>query len=132
MGSYNAARLSDLGEIIGDGQLVLLDPENWRGKRFPLLDYVDIGERFKEGKWLVMLYHHDCPKCQEAIHDFQEYCGAGGNSRVALIEMPPYGNSTAILGLEQMKVLHGHLDTTHEWFARAPVFVTLGDGQVLE
>ena len=42
------------------------------GKRFPLLDYVDVGETLKDGKWLVVLYHHDCPKCMEEIPRFQD------------------------------------------------------------
>jgi hypothetical protein len=51
MGSYyTETTLSDAGEIIGDGKIVVLEPEKWIGKRFPLLDYIDIGDRLKEGK----------------------------------------------------------------------------------
>ena len=67
MGSYTPPTLSDTGVFIGDSKIVVLEPEMWIGKRFPLLDYIDIGGKLKDGNWLVLLYHYDCPKCREAI-----------------------------------------------------------------
>ena len=72
MSSYTDTTLSDAGEIIGDGKTVVLEPEKWIGKRFPLLDYIDIGDKLKEGSWVVVLYHHDCPKCKEAMPKYEE------------------------------------------------------------
>lgn len=73
MGRYTNTTLSDLGEIVGKGDVVVLDPPKWLGKKYPLLGYIDIGAELKQGRWLVMLYHHDCPKCQLAIREPASY-----------------------------------------------------------
>ena len=83
MASYSPATLSEAGEVMGNGKIVVLEPEKWIGKHFPLLDYIDIGDKLKKGKWVVLLYHHDCAKCQKAIKDHH-------SSKTILVEMPPY------------------------------------------
>jgi hypothetical protein len=70
--------LAELGtEFIGaDGRkTILLEPDKWVGKEFPLLPYIEppeVGEKLKIGEWTVVLYHHDCPKCKEVINDLME------------------------------------------------------------
>jgi len=131
MGSYADTTLSDAGEIIGDGKIVVLEPEKWIGKRFPLFDYIDIGEKLKGGKWLVLLYHHDCPKCQETLQELNEIVRQMKALQVALVEMPPHGNSTMTLAPDGITVIHGRLSDVREWFAETPVFLTLYDGQTI-
>ena len=36
-------RLVTSGDIIGDSDFVVLEPETWVGKVFPLIPYIDIG-----------------------------------------------------------------------------------------
>jgi hypothetical protein len=79
MGTYQAASLSEYGFILGRGNLVILEPGKWTGKRFPLLPYVEdaprqlqqrqrpLRQRLAEGDWRVVLFHHDCPICRELI-----------------------------------------------------------------
>jgi len=40
MASYQAATLDEAGDIFGDSQFVVLEPETWVGKRFPLLKHM--------------------------------------------------------------------------------------------
>jgi hypothetical protein len=131
MGSYTETILSDAGEIIGDGNVVVLKPETWIGKRFPLLEYIDIGDRLKEGKWLVLFNHHDCPKCREVIQDLARITRELGVQQVALIEMRASGKSASVWDSPRMTLTHGRLSGTTEWFAEAPLASLLDNGIVL-
>ena len=125
-----ATVLSDAGDIIGNGKIVVLEPEKWIGKRFPLLDYIDIGDKLKEGNWHVLLYHHDCPKCQKTIRDLQEAGGHTDNRRIALIEMPPYGDEHSVF-TGSRRIIMGRLNSVREWFAETPLSLMLVNSRIL-
>lgn len=131
IGSYKPTTLSEFGEIIGDGKIVVLEPEKWIGKRFPLLDYIDIGDKLKEGRWLVLLYHHDCPDCRQAIENLShEKSFKGEETRVALIEVPPYGDTKTRVALSEIRVTLGRLDETRDWFVSTPTKAWLDSNEV--
>jgi hypothetical protein len=132
MGTYSDTILSDAGEVIGDGRIVVLEPETWIGKRFPLLDYIDIGDRLAEGRWFVLLYHNDCPDCRRAIRNLSRKMTPGrDNPRVALIEVPPYGNANAKIRLSETSFVHGRLRDEREWFVVTPAHLELNAGKVV-
>ncbi len=145
MGSYGSSTLSDAGTIVGDGNTVVLEPEKWVGKRFPLLDFIDIGDNLKNGKWLVVLYRRNCPHCMEAMPKYEELIRRSENDsnavRVAFVELPPYGESGSQFlqggndprrpavepaGRERF----GRLSQSYRWFVRTPSDVELKDGLV--
>jgi hypothetical protein len=137
MGSYTNTTLSDTGEIVGTGDIVVLEPTTWLGKRFPLLDYIDISADLKEGRWLVLLYHHDCPKCQQAIVKLAEMVqrSSATNSvgpRLALIEMPPYGKAALLSLPPDVPFVHGRLREDKQWFVQAPLVQELSDSIVVQ
>lgn len=49
MTSYRADTLNAVGEILGQGRFVVLEPERWDGKRFPLLDHIEIDADLSRG-----------------------------------------------------------------------------------
>jgi hypothetical protein len=128
VGSYVDSTLSDAGEIIGGGKVVVLEPKKWIGKRFPLLDYIDIGQELAKGRWLVLLYHHDCPKCQNIIRDLSQVSLETCDQRVALIAVPPYSETLPAYG--ERALIHGRLTSLRDWFAETPVVLALSDGEV--
>ena len=130
MGSYKATTLSDAGVIVGDGKLVVLEPETWIGKRFPLLEYIDIGEQLKNGKWLVLLYHHDCPKCQAVIRELSKIIRESDVDRVALVAMPPYVEREDTTS-DQPGLIRGRLKPVNDWFAETPVMTILREAEVV-
>jgi hypothetical protein len=132
MGSYIDTTLSDAGKIVGDGKIVVLEPEKWIGKRFPLLDSIDIDNRLMEGKWLVLFYHHDCPKCQKAIRDLKRIIRELDVQKVALIESPPYGSDDEAFAWPGIVVIHKRLISTKEWFVESPVGLLVNDGMVFD
>jgi hypothetical protein len=108
------------------GQLVVLEPEDWAGKPFPISDNVDVD--LTEGEWIVLLHRHDCPDCQAAVPQYETLASSTGNKRVALIEIPPYAEARHAA---HSPCLVGRLSADHEWFVQTPVEITLRDGVVV-
>jgi hypothetical protein len=119
--------LTDLGEVLAGGRIVILKPETWLGKRFPLLPYINTRDELALGEWTVVVYRHDCPVCRNVVSQLKEAAGETrirqtGSGRVALIEMPPYGEGAAP---------NGQLRDSCEWFVRPPVVVRIRGGLVI-
>jgi thiol-disulfide isomerase/thioredoxin len=99
----------------------VLEPETWVGKELPILEYIDIGEQLRQGTWLLLFFHHDCPDCQVVIPRYEQIAQDWGSTQgflqIALIEVPPYGsgpikpNSPCSLG---------RLSNVKEWFVATP------------
>jgi len=132
MASYADTILSEAGDIIGSGEIVVLKPDTWVGKRFPLLGYIASSDELKRGTWLVLLYHHDCPKCRRAIGDLKRISDTLGAEQVALVELPPYHRAVQAFHFGGIKVVHKHLDDAREWFVESPVGVLISEGFVFD
>jgi hypothetical protein len=126
--------LTDLGEALPDGKTILLKPETWIGKRFPLLPYIDIGDRLADGDWIVVLYRRDCPKCQEAISKSErrrEDIVAGRRLvPLAFVEIEPLESETRRSPSERQTAASGRLKKPMDWFIVTPCVVRLSDGIV--
>lgn len=135
MARYRPAVLGDGGQISQGGSFVILEPESWIGKRFPLLKHIDIGEEIGRGRCVVLLYHHSCPDCRRAIGRLSEGVGVGvgvgEGVRVYFVEVPPYG---VVPGQEKTvgeRYAFGRLSDEVEWFVPTPVVLELRDGVVV-
>ncbi len=128
MTRFEAATVSAKGDFIGDSEIVILEPETWVGKRFPLFDHIDIGSRLTKGGWVILLYHHDCSQCLEVLPEYEQLARKEPNKLVALVEVPPsvYNNDGGLIG----PVLHGRLHNTKEWFVQTPTEIRLSNGDV--
>lgn len=133
--SCTPTALGEAGDIIDGGKVVVLKPETWIGKRFPLLEYIDIGDSLGEGEWQVLLYHHDCPMCQAVLAKYGQLGNTlearGEPRRIALIEMPPYGGRQSQLVSPSGEHALGRMSSAKEWFAPTPLEVLL-DGAVVK
>jgi len=124
---------SPMGNSFANNRFVLLEPEKWIGRPFPLVRHIHMAEHecLSQGSWLLVLYHHDCPKCQQALPRYErrakELKMANDETIIALIEMPPYG--PAILS-DNPLFHHGRLSDSKEWLIMTPAEVRLIDGQV--
>ncbi len=125
--------LTDSKEVPVGNAIMILEPRDWIGKRFPLLKYIDIGDRLMTGGWIVVVVHHDCPECQEVMSRCVSASGGSGSrgslSRsFAFVEMPPYGSDPLV----PSSYLVGRLDDEHAWFCNTPQAIRLADGNVVE
>jgi len=102
----------------------VLEPESWIGNKLPILRHIDIADTLRKGRWLVLLYHHDCPDCAAAMGTFRrwarDFARGGSLVRIAFVEVPPYGPSPVSGdGL----CLYGRMAETKQWFVTTPAVV---------
>lgn len=120
-------------EMDVEGPRVWLKPEEWVGRRCPLLPYTDIGEELSRGRWLVVLYHHDCPRCREVVPLYEERARAAASNpaapRIAFVAVPPHGTPLWQFA-PHSSVLHGRLTESKEWYVATPAVLRLRDGVV--
>jgi len=137
--SFSAIAVSSPVLILNKPKMVtstyeVLEPETWIGKKLPILEHIDICEQLKNGNWLIMLYHHDCPDCQAAIPKLQKLAkDLQGNEdflRIALIEMPPYGQDNLCPVDKNSSFVLSKLDTSKDWFVTTPLIFLLAEGDV--
>ena len=136
MGSYQAATIDDAGDIFGESEFVVLQPQTWVGKRFPLLKYIDIGDQLAKGEWTVVLYHHACPKCEEVVARHEELladCTTIPVERnVALVEVPLFGSGQPRRMTDSRPFVCACLDQAREWFVETPAEFVLEQGKVVK
>jgi hypothetical protein len=127
------------GPVILDGDAtidasdsaVVLAPEQWVGRRCPLLPYIDIGNELSRGRWLIVLYHHNCPRCQEVLLAYEERALAAASDpaapRIAFVAVPPYGPPREQFA-PHSSCRHGRLSASKKWFVSTPAILLLHDG----
>ncbi len=141
MSAYEPVMLSEDGAILGDGILVILEPEKWTRKRFPLLPHIEdyperlmpgelpLRERLAEGNWIVVLYQRDCPKCLEEMPKYEQLaCRSAADPTapgVALIEVPAYGEAGSLKRSPNAVCALGRLSDEKEWLVETPVKLLL-------
>jgi len=113
------------------GDLIILEPENWVGKKFPLLEHIDLD--VSQGNWVLLLHHHDCPECQEALPKYQNLAARlqekASEERVILVETPPY-NQANVEEPSMSPCLLGRLSDKREWFVQTPVEIRIREGRI--
>lgn len=120
------ARLqADTGELLGDGDFVLLEPEEWIGRPFPLFSYTDLPESVYQGNWWIMLYSPNCAHCIETIPKIEAIAQTG--QQVVLLSMPPHDTRE----VDFSDGVVGRLNSTRDWFAQTPVLVEIENGVVI-
>ncbi len=128
-----AAHLDDAGEFPDDVATITLHPDNWVGHRLPLLKHIDVGARLQRGEWLVMLYHHSCPRCQELLPQYlaiaHQMVGQYDGAQVALIEISPYKQET-VPASSASSWVYGRLAGDRRWLGVSPRFLRLRDGRI--
>ena len=129
--SFEPGRIIETGKLVGEPGLIVLEPETWLGNEFPLAGYIDIGDELVQGSWIIVLYHQDCPKCQEAIAEYERRARRAGESqegqRIALVELPPYGVDERTGSANEL-LRYGRLTDTKTWFASTPCEIQISNG----
>jgi len=107
-----------------DGKkMILLEPETWIGKEFPLISrFVQPNDSkiLKQGTWNVLLAQSDCPKCQEMKADLE----ARNINGIAIVLIPSRVDESRIKSPFPLFML----DSQNDWFVTTPYVVKLVDG----
>lgn len=112
-------------------QVRIFKAGDWIGAKLPLLQQVDIGEQLRHGAWRVLLYHHDCAKCQEVLLDYQRSASQTrliSSVATALIELPPYQNPGA---RDSPDYRIGRLEAADDWIIEAPLTLRIEHGRIV-
>ena len=128
MGTFSSATLAAEGAILGNGQVVVLEPATWVGQRFPLTRHIDLNAELHRGKWTVVLHRHDCSKCDKLIGEYVRTKDETAK-RIAFIEVPPFGNPDIRLVRAGFQL--GRLSDERRWFVSTPVVLNITNGRVV-
>jgi hypothetical protein len=104
--------------------VVVMDPSDWIGKRFPLIEHVDVGSQLENGQWMVVLYHHDCPRCQSVIEAYRQSMTSAEydrDLRMAVLELPPFEQNTDARSKDETFWIHGRMTGDRDWFVATPL-----------
>jgi thiol-disulfide isomerase/thioredoxin len=104
--------------------------------QWPMLKQIDIADSLRSGVVVVLLYHFDCPGCQEAIPKYdklnRELAGNNDAIRFAFIAIPPYGDEKLSPIPKDTKCLTGKLISDKKEIMMTPFVVLLQDGAVVK
>jgi thiol-disulfide isomerase/thioredoxin len=113
--------------------VVLLAPEKWIGQPLPILDSIDMTQpsSLLQDSWILVFYHYDCPKCQEALIRYERLAErfrmVNDNINIAFIELPPFATSSPI---PAHFCRLGHLRLRTEGLIMMPSEVRMVNGRV--
>ena len=129
MTSVQKNDIAELGtEFIGaDGRkTILLEPEKWVGKEFPLFFLFDkeVTQKLRVGSWTVIFYHTDCPKCMGLIDNFM----AVNPQKLLCVELPPYKEKSNSHHFPNAKI---NIKSVEYHFEKTPRIVEIGDGKCI-
>jgi hypothetical protein len=111
----------NLSEPMAKKQLVL-EPEKWVEKEFPLLPYINnaiTGKIIRDNQNIV-LFHFDCEKCKQLIEKIQDTSG------YVFIAVPSEKNNVSLFSVSE----YVSLPDNHEWWIETPVVLSLENGIV--
>ncbi len=108
-----------------------LQPKQWTGKPFPLLQYIDIKDTIGRGDWHLLLFRHDCPHCMGLLATYPGHRARAPRpmQHLAFIEIPPL--AVAPTDVPPIPHARGKLSTQQDWFIEAPLCIDLLDGVVI-
>jgi hypothetical protein len=106
--------------------MTILSPDDWVGKDFPITAAIEPATEITTGSWNVLMFHHDCHKCQEVVPVQRALAEAHPGTRLLLLEVPPCGSPPG----ESPNVTVAKLNERQSWFVSAPVMIRVENGIV--
>ncbi|MDR0603447.1 MAG: hypothetical protein LBG80_03985, partial [Bacteroidales bacterium] len=114
-------------EFIGaDGTVtMMLEPEKWIGKEFPLWDYVDEkAKEAKQGDWLIVIGRKNCDECRKLIEKLK----TKDIISLALFELDDGIADTDQRELYPHVSIQGRLRTENNWVILTPNLIQCRNG----
>jgi hypothetical protein len=114
-------------EFIGaDGRItVMLEPDMWVGKMFPLWDNVDDASRqlLEKGEWNIVISRKQCEECKRLIERL------GTAVPLALLELDDDSMGTTMHSdIQSMVSVTGSLEIAPLWVILTPLLIKCQDG----
>jgi hypothetical protein len=129
--------VAELGmEFIGaDGRkTIVLEPEKWIGKEFPLLSYLHANEipPIIKGRKDILLYHKSCSQCKNIMSHLIDR-NDQSRPEIVFVHLPD-GTHAMDKSREKNSSLSVNVicDQKMDWFCETPTLVCLDHGMVTE
>jgi len=114
-----------------------LEPQDWVGRRFPLLQHVDISDRIQRGRWIIVLLQPGCPACESVLNWLamprwaapDTYCSGVSNVHLAIVAVATLGGRERD-DVQRAACQYGQLDDAYTWYGDFPITIDLLDGVV--
>lgn len=107
-----------------------LDPPAWTGKPLPILEQIETDQDLRKGRWMVILYHRDCPRCDRVILDSYKH-ETILRGRLLLVEVPHLEPTYAKLPTSYGREIRmAKLSLSKKWLVATPVLIHLEEGVV--
>ncbi|MDR1964229.1 MAG: hypothetical protein LBQ50_10655 [Planctomycetaceae bacterium] len=104
---------------------IMLEPEKWIGKEFPLWDYVDEKAGvLKQGDWIIIIGRKQCEECQKLI----EKLGTKNTIPLALLELDDGMADTNKHELYPSVSIQGMLKIEDNWVILTPCLIQCRNG----
>ncbi|MDR1964117.1 MAG: hypothetical protein LBQ50_10095 [Planctomycetaceae bacterium] len=130
--TYEPTTLVSNGRVVGDAKVVMLYPQEWIDKKFPLLEYTIIQADLSKGNWLVVLYGTDCTKCEKKLIYWKSN-GIPVNTegeKVALLEISGHSENALRSRFDGGPWQWGSLKQTNVWYVETPTVLKIENGIV--
>ncbi|MEM7625726.1 MAG: MauE/DoxX family redox-associated membrane protein [Planctomycetota bacterium] len=119
------------------GALVVTDPNEWVGHEFPLINYINLNNDLRDGRWDVIFFRHDCPYCRRKVPQLLKNLKSSYNpssKRYAFIEVPPLVDHDLFDQIpdEAVKASVGSLDADIDWTVPVPLDIAIDNEIVLD
>ena len=117
--------------VVANGKVVILEPAEWIGRELPIRHEIAPSDDILLRDAIVLLYHHDCPKCQLALPQFEQLANElmkkGSHRDVVLVEVPPFGGGKN----SATAARYARLSPEREWLVHTPMEIQLAKGKVM-
>ena len=103
--------------------MILLKPEDWIGKEFPLFARfaaTEGSEVLRQGTWNILIVQPVCEDCKEMMAELEEKKA----ERIALVVVPSRPNDR----VPDTPFPTFWLDSENSWFVSTPCVVTISGG----
>jgi len=124
---FEPKKTSADGILEREGGFVVLEPEKWVGKPFPLMKQIRNAKDLKSGQWVVVLYRFNCPECKEALTTLKDLVRETSSVQMCLISVPPHGEDDPSFEGFPLSL---RLNSEKEWLIITPTIVLLQNGRV--
>jgi hypothetical protein len=147
-GALEQGRVDEVGpgfELVQDGwgatkrEAVRLVPEEWLGRRLPLISYIHGQTHLDEAQWLLIFWRKECDLCQQQAPEYLALARElWRQKQVATVMLnmsssTPVGEDTFPSGPSTMQnwLVLAHLESNRDWIVETPVVLWLKGGVVV-
>jgi hypothetical protein len=115
------------------GGLAVLNPSEWVGQPFPLLDRLTAGGQLRHGEWVILFHRRGCPACTFIQDEFANLTKKrhefDAMPQLACVEIPSDEQSTT--SNQSPWCQHLQLQTQRVWMTTTPVCIRLSSGRTM-